>query len=344
MDRNRTGEIDRSELDCEEFREVLRQIITPQSAVGSGGVSYARVQQNIEQCVDFCLRKADFNNDRSLSFEEFKSFLVVLRSSQGAGHTADLIFALFDLDQDNRINRSEFREIFRFYLGHHPTAEEFNTEWGRLDAGQNDEVSRKEYIRWLQTSANPVFRQHAPPLRGYSSDSLSTLKAIGKKRQSIGGGGKSAMSRTLPGLEELEKNMGRVKPRWNQNFNTRKNMNHEIPAQQRVLFSRPQSLPELTRYYELHRGFNGNADRMASLPDQRRHKAVLSTESTAAMMPERDGPGGTMRNPLSGRVVEWNDHWQEPASLKQKPLPVTLLFRCPGKPPPSLLARCEEDF
>jgi hypothetical protein len=303
------------------------------------------VQQNVEQCVDFCLRKADFNNDRSLSFEEFKSFLVVLRSSQGAGHTADLIFALFDLDQDNRINRSEFGEIFRFYLGHHPTSDEFSTEWARLDSGGNDEVTRAEYIRWLQTSANPIFRQHAPPLRGYSSDSLVTLNQIDKKRKSTPPHGKSAMSRTLPGLDDLEKNMSRVKSRWNQNFNTKKGSNHEMPSGQRVLFSRPQSLPELARYFHNHRGFSSNADRLASIPDQRRHKAILSTESAPSMMPERDGTGGgTMRHPLSGRVMKWNDHWQEPAALKQKPLPVTLLFRCPGKPPPSLLARCEEDF
>merc|ERR1719408_95129 len=103
MDRNNSGSITRDELDCEEFREVLRGVLTPhKAALGTGGAGYARVQQHTEQAVDFCLRKADFNHDTSLSFEEFKAFLVILRSQQGAAHTADLIFALFDLDSDGR--------------------------------------------------------------------------------------------------------------------------------------------------------------------------------------------------------------------------------------------------
>jgi len=333
MDRDNSRKISRSELDCEEFRDVLRGVITPMNAsLGTGGVTYMRAQQNIEQAVDFCLRKADFNHDSALTFEEFKSFMVALRSTQGDALTADLIFALFDLDCDGRISLPEFREIYRYYTGHNPTQDEFVEEWRRLDAGGNDEVTKAEYIKWLQTSANPIFKQHAPALRGFGGDAASTLNSLGK----------TGSKGTLPGLGDT--NQTALRYRWNQNFNTKKNGNHEVPAQQRNMFSRPQSLPELTRYFELHRGFQKNKTRLENVPETRRHKGVLSTDSVPEMMPNRNGPGGTMRSAISGRAMPWNDHWQEPFCMKKKPPPVTLLFQCPGKPPASLYGRTEEDY
>lgn len=341
MDRDNSGSITRKELDCEEFRDVLRSVITPHAAaLGTGGAGYARVTQNVEQAMDFCLRKADFNNDQSLSFDEFKSFLVVLRSKSDAAHTANLIFALFDLDGDSKISQSEFREVYRYYLGHHPTADEFLAEWRRLDAGGNDEVNRDDYIRWLQSSANPIFKQHAPPLRGFSTDSSQALSSIGNKLGTKMDG-TGDMARTLPGLDEMGKT--NFRPRWNQMFNTKKNMNHELPGGQRNYFSRQQSLPELGRYFERRRGFEANYDRFQNQPEIRRHKAALSTESVPSIMPERDKGGGTMKNPISGRTMLWNDHWQEPRSMRKRIVPVTLLFQCPGKPPPYLLALKEED-
>jgi len=347
MDRDNSGTITRNELDCEELRDVLREVIAPFSGQkGVGGPSYARTQQNTEQAIDFCLRKADFNHDTSLSFTEFKSFLVTLRSKQGASHTADLIYALFDLDGDGRVNQAEFREIYRYYLGHHPTKEEFETEWRRLDAEGHDEVTREEYIRWLQGSANPIFKQHAPALRGFSSESLSAAAKIGGPRDTRESTPSSkAQGRTLPGLERVDKmnTTTGFRPRWNQNFNTRKTSNYEMPSGQRVYFSRPQSLPELERYYDVHRGFQKNKDRMNSVPELRRYKGILSTDSGPSISPERDLPGGTMRNPISGRLVKWNDHWQEPNAVKKRPPPLTLLFQCPGRPPPFLLHGTKEE-
>jgi hypothetical protein len=267
--------------------------------------------------------------------------LLVLRSKQGASYTADLIFALFDLDCDGRISQTEFREVYRFYLGHHPTTDEFMTEWQRLDVGGFDEVTREEYTRWLQTSANPIFRQHAPTVRGFSTDSLHSLSKIGGRSSNSEAGGSKALSRTLPGLDEMTRT-GPFRARWNQNFNTKKNANHEVPSQLRMMFSRAQSATELSRYFELHRGFSKNAERLLTHKEPR-HKGILSQESAPSLIPERDVPGGTMRHPISGRPMLWNDHWQEPVGMKKKCLPVTLLFQCPGKPPAHLLGRSDED-
>jgi len=161
MDRNATGTITRDELDCEEFRTIVRNALATGRG-NTGGVSYERVQQNTQQAISFCLRKADLNHDGSLGFEEFESFLLYLRQDHHAAHTAHLIFALFDLDGDMHLDEREFREIYRFYLGHNPHEEDFQEEWARLDLVGQEFVMLDEYTKWLRTSTNPIFLQHAP--------------------------------------------------------------------------------------------------------------------------------------------------------------------------------------
>jgi Ca2+-binding EF-hand superfamily protein len=343
MDRDDSESITRKELDCEEFRDVLKYVLAPQTAaLGTGGAGYARSAQNITNAMDFCLRKADFNDDRSLSFEEFKCFLVELRSKKDYSHTAELIFAMFDLDCDCRINQSEFREIYRYYVGQNPTADEFLAEWMRLDKEGNGMVTKEEYIKWLKTNANPVFRQHARPLRGMSRDSLGSLSPT-----NLHAGSTSSVDRErLPGLKALNKSENvKYRPSWNQNFNTRANSNHEMPMSRREYFSRQQSLPELSQYFETRRGFSTQLERMQKMGDIRRYKGTpLSTDTNPDMIPSRAVPGGTARNPFSNALELWDDHWQEPAAMKKKVLPVTLLFRCPGKVPDFLVARTEEDY
>mmetsp|Transcript_28761 Transcript_28761/g.72235 ORF Transcript_28761/g.72235 Transcript_28761/m.72235 type:complete len:424 (+) Transcript_28761:71-1342(+) len=162
MDRDNSGFLTRQELDCEEFRSILRKALAPNTGSCMGGAKYARAQMNMDQAVYFFMRKADVNSDNSISFREFKSLMQVLRQGHGAVDTADMIFALFDLDTDGRIDQDEFREIYRFFLGHEPPLQEFMEEWGRLDCEGAGMVSRDQYITWLQTSANPIFRWHSP--------------------------------------------------------------------------------------------------------------------------------------------------------------------------------------
>lgn len=169
MDRNDSDTISRDELDCEELRSILRGVLHPDRA-STGGTTYQRVQQNVEQACSFCLRKADLNSDGILSFEEFSSFLWYLTKQHHVRHTAHLIFALFDLDFDGRLDQYEFHEIYRFYVGVNPTADEFQQAWATLDRTGKGSVTLNEYCQWLQASTDPIFKQHAPEV-GPSSPS-----------------------------------------------------------------------------------------------------------------------------------------------------------------------------
>jgi len=164
MDRDNNGSISRHELDCEEFHTVIRAVLLPQlqATAGMGGPGYGRAEMDMDQAIQFLMRKADLNHDNKISFEEFKAFVLILRQPQIAMHTANLIFALFDVDRNQFVDEAEFRQIYRFYLGHVPTEVEFQAEWARLDSMNAGKVSRDDYVLWLQTSSNEIFRQHAP--------------------------------------------------------------------------------------------------------------------------------------------------------------------------------------
>eukprot|EP00971_Amphidinium_carterae_P242995 4824732-Amphidinium_carterae.1 len=82
-----------------------------------------RAQINFKQALLYCLRKADLNKDGVLSFEEFRAMLWTLRWPSAAEDASTLLFALFDVDGDQLINREEFRQMYRFYMGSDPTEE-----------------------------------------------------------------------------------------------------------------------------------------------------------------------------------------------------------------------------
>lgn len=177
IDRDGSGFVTRQELDCEEFRTILRKVLTPDvpGSVNMGGARYARVQMHTDQVIQFCLRKADLNSDGSISFEEFRAFTYALRKGGGELHSADMIFALFDLDSDNTINEMEFKEIYCFFLGHIPNEEDFQAEWKRLDCQGDGFVERHRFLEWMEKCENPIFRSHRPSEQ-QNSQSIDTLK------------------------------------------------------------------------------------------------------------------------------------------------------------------------
>lgn len=329
MDRDRNGFISRSELDCEVFRSIIKSILSPNQGANTGGVPYERVESNVIQAVNYCFRKADLNSDRMLTFTEFRNFTLYLRHQDQGHNTGTLIFALFDLDSDGKLSESEFREVYRFYMGKNPTEEQFQEEWGRLDAEANQFVTLPEYVKWLQTSTNPTFRQHAPMTVPAEVDlAFSPDPSRASSRSG------------LPSL--LRRKKEAIRPPWNPRFNIGLDFNLHCCKGRRKFFSRPQSLPELTRHYQTHRGFDSNFSKLLSEMAPRK-SPILSNDSTGfEFQRERSLPGGTMRNPDTGRLTPWEDHWQPPLCLKSQYNPGTLDFRCPG-PPPKWMYMDEDD-
>mmetsp|Transcript_87206 Transcript_87206/g.154459 ORF Transcript_87206/g.154459 Transcript_87206/m.154459 type:complete len:373 (+) Transcript_87206:71-1189(+) len=330
MDRDGSGYITRAELDCEEFRSVIRHVLAPTKGAAMGGVEYARAEMNMTQAINYCLRKADINGDNSLSFEEFKSFLRTLRHQDFGKSTAYLIFSLFDLDNDTFIDESEFREIFRFFLGHKPTETDFQLEWGLLDRHGKGKVRVEDYIDWLKTSPNPIFHQHAPkdetaqdPLAQTSTTSFDHFdgKYLPRMTKSHSSSSSSA------GFKQ--------RARWNQRFNAGANKNDCCPQGQRDYFMKFQSLPELKRYYDTHRGFREMSVVM-SQPEEKIKTPVLSSERKGELSLPRSVPGsrhGFMKNSETGKPEYWDEFWPTPKCVKSFYQPGTLSFRCPGTPP-----------
>eukprot|EP00933_Yihiella_yeosuensis_P050397 TRINITY_DN48196_c0_g1_i1.p1 TRINITY_DN48196_c0_g1~~TRINITY_DN48196_c0_g1_i1.p1 ORF type:complete len:366 (+),score=53.79 TRINITY_DN48196_c0_g1_i1:166-1263(+) len=329
MDRNNNGFVSSQELDCEEFRRVIRSILAPTKGAAMGGASYARAELNMKQAIHYCLRKADLNNDNQLSFDEFKSFLATLRRADLSKHTAYLIFALFDLDGDKMVDESEFREVYKFFLGHNPTEEEFQEEWGRLDVHGQGAVNVNQYITWLKANENPIFSQHAPAAE--EEDALPT-------QASTISSGFFPSKGNLPRLTRSASSSFGVRAKWNQRFNAGANKNDKCPQGQRNYFMKPQSLPELDRYYQTHRGFWTHLDELRK-PMEKPHRGVLSTDRSGEIALPRSRPTreGDQRHPITKERLHWEEHWQNGRAIKEWYQPGTLTFRCPGPPPPWML-------
>lgn len=337
MDRDDNGRITRKELDCEEFRSVLRRVLAPSSAHPcGGGATYARAQTNQEQALHFCLRKADINNDGWLSFVEFRAMMWVLRNEGPVEDTTRLVFALFDLDTDNYISENEFREVYRFYLGHDPTSEEFWQEWHKLAPQGQSCVSRQQYTTWLQTGASPIFRQHAPPPVVDTPVELTVAGSRGAQGSSDPTA--SPMSRSMLSFTELSQRARRfpkdnrgwplvgkldinARSKWNAKFNSKINPNDILPMGERNYFMKTHSLPQLSRFYSTHNGFETQFERL-NTPAPPKEKWVLSTDTQPVFNKERHQPGGAMREHLHGApcgdVGLWEDNWQTPLRYRSR--------------------------
>lgn len=158
MDRDMSDTITSAELACEEFELALHSILAPDT-VGSGVVDYGRSSKNAEQAICFCLRNADKNADEAMSFAEFETYLCALRNEK---HKVNLVFTMFDLDNDGRLSRAEFHEVYRYFNGRNPTEVDFERDWSELDAGGSQYADRQQFAKWMNSTQTPIFKQDAP--------------------------------------------------------------------------------------------------------------------------------------------------------------------------------------
>lgn len=343
IDRDNSGEVTRDELACDEFRELLRQVMAPDSIGVTESVVYARAEINLHQVIDHCVRKADkIKRDGKLDPDEFEEMLRILRNQFRPKDKADLTFAMFDLDATLTIDRDEFREIHRYFLGRIPTTTEFMATWAQLDPEGKGEVTRKQYARWLARTTDPVFRQHAPPVLDEGRQLAQASSAILSAQQdSVGEAqprfGKAALRSIL-----RRKDLLLERPSWNERAAGKdwSMANAAASPHTRNYFVRPQSLPELSRFYNAHRGFTVHRERLDAPPSPRK-QAVLSTESRFIphTLDSKYKPAGFQRN-CKGVPELWLDNWQEPkliTAMRPKEKVASLAYRCPGPPSESML-------
>ena len=142
------------------FQEILKAVIAPKRT--KTNAAYSRAEINVTQAVDFLyaekLHRTEVASSRLMNLAPF---LRVLRKTGASSRKADLIFALFDLDQSGFLDKEEFLEVYRYFLGHRPTAEKFEEEWANVDVAATGRVSQKQYDRWLRASNNSVFKPYA---------------------------------------------------------------------------------------------------------------------------------------------------------------------------------------
>jgi Ca2+-binding EF-hand superfamily protein len=318
MDRDNSGTITRKELDCEEMRTVLRMILLPEddsTHAHGGGASYSRTAMNHDQALTFCLRKADINNDGTLSFEEFKCFTWELRQITTGKDMAALVFALFDLDSDQILTQDEFHEIYRFYLGHHPKHTDFMEQWDSLYNGDGEShgVTKDRYMKWLQTTASPIFRQNLTQAKN-DAEAVGKIKSFAEMSRDARRVKKDADGWPVGPRKDIK-----ARPKWNQKWNWQINPNDDLPYGERIYFSRSQSLPQLKQFLSNHAGCEKQHQTLTSRPPPRRLK-VVSTDTTDHVMsdPARHLPGGHMREHGSGETVLWEDRWQTPLRFRRR--------------------------
>eukprot|EP00928_Gymnodinium_smaydae_P070056 TRINITY_DN53999_c0_g1_i1.p1 TRINITY_DN53999_c0_g1~~TRINITY_DN53999_c0_g1_i1.p1 ORF type:complete len:405 (+),score=72.46 TRINITY_DN53999_c0_g1_i1:187-1401(+) len=358
MDRDGSDAITTDELVCDEFQVALRSILVPHLPTGMIA-SYGRSEQNIRAVINHVMRLADSNNDGELDFKEFERFWRVLRNER---QSPDLIFSMFDLDQSGLLSRDEIVEVYRYFLGHRPILEAFESLWDELVPRDKDRstylVTRDRFSKWMKETKIPAFKQHCAKVAPGDDASSTSGLSVQKKAAST-----SKIWRPAPGLmPPRERRDTTFIPEWNDRFNSQdpseQNLAFRGNKRMKTWFSSPHSLPELHRFYCTYQGFDSLRKELVkppvmedkwppSSPPGARHRSkvredptipreipILSTDTLGNMAipgATRHVPGGTMKDGRGQRIL-----WQEltPRALKKQPRePGTLLLRSSGLPP-----------
>eukprot|EP00929_Paragymnodinium_shiwhaense_P108002 TRINITY_DN74335_c0_g1_i1.p1 TRINITY_DN74335_c0_g1~~TRINITY_DN74335_c0_g1_i1.p1 ORF type:complete len:460 (-),score=75.62 TRINITY_DN74335_c0_g1_i1:96-1400(-) len=366
LDRDHSGLIEKTELLCDEVQDVLKSILVPKLA-GKTIATYGRSEQNFLQVVNYIMRMADTDNSGELDYEEFDRFMRVLRTQSG---NPDLIFSMFDLDNDNTIEKEEFLGIFRFFLGRTPTEAEMNEQWRKLNPSNKEIVSRREFIQFFMKTKNPVFKQKCPPVIGAEHDDLLERSDIGAGASQMNRKKHGEIFRPAPGLLPRKYSEPAFQPSWNFRFASKdpseQNLAWRGNQRAKTWFGQYESLPDLKQFYNTHIGFGQHrrAFRKEDDKDVKWIPSVPTDEATGLGSRRRPrwktGPGGEgppvprtiptlsedtvldLKAPGAWRHVQlgtMGEHpWREltPRAhkvVKEPKASGALLLRCPGLPP-----------
>merc|ERR1712232_444340 len=103
---------------------------------------------------------ADKDNNGILDFEEFERFWRIIRSER---HIPDFLFSMFDLDQSGALGRDELMEVYRYFLCHRPTVNEFERCWDEIVPRNKDRstyvIPRDRFAKWFTSTKIPCFNQ-----------------------------------------------------------------------------------------------------------------------------------------------------------------------------------------
>jgi len=332
MDRDNNQEMTLDELNCSEFLEALRTILTPAMASKSVGI-YARAEINLTQVLHHCLKLADTNRDGTLNFQEFERFLTNLRKPKHPTELALLYMNMFDADPDAYIAENEFRDMWRYFMGRNPRSDEFQFHWSRMDTARAGRISQRALAKWLAKTAPKAFTTLAPPV----------IEPEGSETEDPGSGSlqatrtKSKIFRPAPGLWHQPSTPWQSAHEWNSvpQDPCDQNIAWRGCQRQKTFFSRPESLPELRRFYATHRGFQAHK-RQLKMPEEPPRRPVLSQESHQFMsQPGWERHEKSVLN-VNGEVAAWTENTPR-ALQKQVREPGTMLLRVPLPPAPHLI-------
>lgn len=274
--------------------------------------------EKMEEAVKLCLLQAEDQNKNMLTFEDFYRLLKMLLSGNFAAAYPHLGFMLFDLDKTGYLDRNEFRELLRFFLNRNPTQQEFEEEWHRVvmlgNGGDAERVTLAMYRRWIRETDNPAIAQNQNVSASFLQEGLEAAQAGSLKD---------------------------TRPSWNPRFNaglSQGHVNEHRHTSKREYFVRPQSLPELKRFYEAYSQDFGQQQQKLARPLDSAATSVLFPKSLSSevsdplLMPKRHTPGGTMSDHTNGDTAIWEDHWMTPLRLRShhkpgyRPLPLRATF------------------
>jgi len=271
----------------------------------------------------------------TLTYEEFRSLVTALRTTER--HSAKLTFALFDLDGDCFIDRDEFHGMFRFFLGHEPTADQLEEEWQGLAAeSQSDfseRVSLAQYSRWLERNPahSDVFKLQpsaqssgffkSPSLEFQKSQQTSLTAITRLPSTHLSPNSCLSICQRSRKCKPLD-----LCPQWRKSFTPGLNPGHyndTRPQGWRQYFLRSQTELELRRFFWQHHGFEKHLAGLDAPPEIYRGAALLpkclsSEGGTPCTLPGRHGRDGTIADHITGEPTPWEDNFVTPLRYRSR--------------------------